>query len=200
MIRINLLPVREARRSAALRQQGLLLAGAAILGIVTCVAMQGAIAAQISSERARIVEAKAELKRLEKTLEEVKRFRKEKQAIEAKLAVIEKLERGRQGPVRIMDAIAERIPERLWLKELKLKGGLLELKGASTDNEVVAGFMTSLEESPLLTRVELKETTLSEDKNLKLVEFKISCRDTASLERKKAAGKKKTKKKKRRRR
>lgn len=181
MIRINLLPVREARRKANLRQQALML-GAAVGGaLVVCLVLHTAIAAQISGEETRIAEAQVELKKLEDTLQEVERYRKEKEDIEAKLEVIARLEKNRQGPVRIMDEIATRTPERLWLSDLKLNDGVLEMKGTSTDNEVIAAFMTSLSESPFLSQVELQETNLKDSKGLKVNEFKITCRETASL-------------------
>ena len=190
MIKINLLPVREARRKAELRQQGFLLAGALVLALLTCGVMHSTIAAQISAERTQIGSARAELKKLKKTLKDVARFRKEKEAIEAKLAIIARLEKNRQGPVLIMDELSSRIPERLWIKELKLRNGLLELTGASTDNEIVAGFMTSLEESALFRRVELKETSLKREGNLKINAFRITAREAYSGDgRKKGTGK-----------
>lgn len=181
MIRINLLPVREARRKANLRQQGLLLGATLGAALVLCLGLHTAIAAQISAEETRVAEAQVELKKLEDTLLEVERYRKEKEEIEAKLAVITRLEKNRQGPVRIMDEVASRTPERLWLSELNLSDGVLEMKGTSTDNEVIAAFMTSLSESSFLSQVELQETNLKDAKGLKVNEFKISCRETASL-------------------
>jgi type IV pilus assembly protein PilN len=182
MIRINLLPVREERRRAVVRQQTIWIAAAAAAAIATCVGMQISISSRISGERTRIAEAKAEIKRLEATLKDVERYRKEQEEMEAKLAVIARLERDRKAPVRIMDELSNRIPERLWLREMRLRDGVLELKGASTDNEVVAAFMTSLSESPMLTRVELQETALKEQDNVKLNEFKILCRDKLAME------------------
>lgn len=202
MIKINLLPVREARRKANLRQQGILLGIALIAAVVVCGTLHTAIAASISSERGRVVAAQTELNKLEETLKQVERFRKEKEDIERKLRVIKRLEDSRSGPVRIMDEISSRIPDRMWLKNMTLRNGLLELSGYSIDNEVIAAFMTSLEESKFLTDVELQSSQLTETKGLKLNEFKISCRDviaTAARQASKAAEKKSGKKSKKRR-
>lgn len=177
MIKINLLPVREARRKANLRQQGILLGIALIAAVVVCGTLHTAIAASISSERSRVVAAQAELAKLEETLKEVERFRKEKEDIERKLRVIQRLEESRSGPVRIMDEISSRIPDRMWLKAMSLRNGVLEIDGFGIDNEVIAAFMTSLEESKFLTEVELQSSQLTESKGLKLNEFKITCRD-----------------------
>jgi type IV pilus assembly protein PilN len=177
MIRINLLPVREARRAANLRQQGVLLGVALAAALVVCTGMHLSISASIASERGKIQTARVELAKLEETRREVERFRREKEEIERKLGVIQTLEESRVGPVRVMDEIASRIPERLWLGELDLRGGVLKLKGTSLDNEVVAAFMTSLESSPRIQGVELKQTRLVEAGGLKLVDFEIVSRE-----------------------
>jgi Tfp pilus assembly protein PilN len=72
-----------------------------------------------------------------------------------------------------MDEIATRIPKRLWLTSLSLKEGVLQLAGVSLDAEIVAAFMTSLSESPIISNVELEETKLEETEGLKLNSFKV---------------------------
>jgi type IV pilus assembly protein PilN len=178
MIRINLLPVREARQRASMRQQGIMLGAALVAAIVVSGLLHTAMAAKLSSERQRVVAAQVELTKLEETLKEVERFRTEKQDIERKLSIIARLEESRRGPVRIMDEIASRIPDRMWLKRMKLSGGALELEGFGIDNEVIAAFLTSLEESKFLTDVELKGSQLIQKHGLKLNEFKIRASDT----------------------
>lgn len=178
MIRINLLPVREARRRANLRQQAIFLAAAAIAAIVVSGLLHTAIAAQLSSERQRVAAAQVELTKLEETLKQVERFRKEKEDIERKLTIIARLEESRRGPVRIMDEIATRIPDRMWLRRMSLGGGRLSLEGYGIDNEVIAIFLTSLEESKFLSDVELKQSQLTQKHGLKLNEFKIQATDT----------------------
>jgi hypothetical protein len=51
------------------------------------------------------------------------------------------------------------------------------MKGTSMDNETVAAFMTSLEASPMIGGVELKQTRLVEGNGLKLVDFEIESRE-----------------------
>ncbi len=173
MIRINLLPVREARRAANMRQQGLLLGGVIGIAVLTCVWMHVSIKGRQAGEQRRIAEAQVELKSLDATRKQVEQFRKEKEEIEQKLQVIASLESSRQGPVRLMDEIASRIPKRMWLTDLAMLGGRVELKGVSLDAEIVAAFLASLAESPYFTGVELDETRLAETEGLKLNTFSI---------------------------
>lgn len=187
MIRINLLPVRETRRKATQRQQAILLGVAVGGGIVTSLVLHLAIQARIASARDRIESTKQELARLEETLGDVEEFRAKKKDIQRKLSVIEDLEESRRGPVRLMDEISTRIPERVWLKSMNLKKGLLELEGFALDNELVAAFMTSLGQSASFRDVELLESQLEDKKSIKYNRFKIRMRmgkakDTAMAE------------------
>jgi type IV pilus assembly protein PilN len=171
VIRINLLPVREARRAANMRKQGVFMAGAAGVGVAISLILSMWMTARISHERGLIAAREVELKKLEEVQKEVKRFQAEQEEIEKKLAVIAQIEAARTGPVKIMDEISQRIPQRVWLTELKAKGGLLEIHGHSLDAEIVADFAAALEESPMLSNVDLRESNLEEVDGLKLAAF-----------------------------
>ena len=176
MIRINLLPVREARRQAGLRNQGILLGVAAGIGVLACVGLQLSIKSRIASSQRAIGQKQAELAALDETRKQVEQFQREREEIEQKLNIIAALERQRSGPVRLMDEIATRIPKRLWLQRLEANQGELQLAGWSLDAEIVAAFLTSLEESPMISNVVLLETTLEEQEGLKLSSFKLKSR------------------------
>jgi type IV pilus assembly protein PilN len=150
-----------------------MLGAAAALGVVACIGLQISVSTRIMQHRKLIAVKTAELTSLEETRKQVERFEKERKDIEQKLNVIAQLESARSGPVRLMDELASRIPERLWLNSMTAKGGVLSLKGLSLDAEIVAAFLTGLEESPLLSRVELLETKLEEIEGLKLNTFQI---------------------------
>ncbi len=173
MIRINLLPVREARRVAEVRQQGTLLGISVAVAVVLALIVHVTKVSQVSGSRKHIMAAQADLRSLEDVRMEVERLMAEQDEIEKKLGVIAVLERSRIGPVLIMDEIATRIPKRLWLTNLKMDHGVLRLTGISLDAEIVAEFMTSLSESPVITNVELEETRLEETEGLKLTTFKV---------------------------
>jgi type IV pilus assembly protein PilN len=176
MIRINLLPVRETKRQANLRKHAVFLGLAAAVGVCISIGLGVSVAARTSAKEAQIMAATEELKKLEKTREEVERYRAEKAEIERKLGVIASLEKTRSGQVRVLDEIATRIPERVWLDEMNLREGVISLSGVSIDAEIVAEFMTSLSTSEMFRDVTLTETTLKEKEGLKLNAFQIQAR------------------------
>ena len=176
MIQINLLPVREARRKADLRQHVMQLL---LVMIVTCAGVGFAhsrLSDQVAQSQLRVRQMEADIEQFQPQLEQVAAFRKKKANLEKKIDVIEGLDRARRGPVRIMDELAVHTPERLWLKTVKTTGNKLKLSGESLDNELVAAFLRALGESPYFGQVDLESTKISSGKGssgLKVVQFSI---------------------------
>jgi len=173
MIEINLLPVREARRKADVRQQltqlvlVMLLAGAGI-GLV-----DSRISARIETSKLRIVQMEADIKQFQPQLDQVAAFRKKKANLEKKIGVIDALDRARQGPVRVMDELATHTPPKVVLTKLQTKDSRIEMEGASLDNELVAELLQALGDSPYFEDVDLDSTKMTDQGGLKVVKFKV---------------------------
>jgi len=174
MIRINLLPVREARRKADMQQQLLLIGLVAGVSFVVCVLVHFAMIASISSAQGRVSQLNSQIAEFQTQLAQVEDFKKKASEIEKKLDVIHKLELSRNGPVRLLDELATRTPQKLWIKGLQADGGRIELRGMSLDTELIADFLNRLNESPYLKGVELKGTELKEESGLKLNSFQVT--------------------------
>lgn len=174
MIQINLLPVREERRRAGVRQLALML-GAALVGSVLVVgAFHWKLRSDIASARQDLARTQAEVDGYKTQLQQMEEFRETKERIEQKLGVIERLDRSRSGPVRVMDELATHAPERLWLTRLSASGGQVSIEGVSLDNEIVAAFASALDESPFFVNVELQETEATRIEGFKLNRFKLA--------------------------
>jgi type IV pilus assembly protein PilN len=173
MIEINLLPVREARRKADIRQQLMQLVLVLILAAAAIGFADSRVNAQIETSRRRIVQMEADIKQFKPQLDQVAAFRKKKASLEKKIEVIDNLDRARQGPVRVMDELATHTPPKLVLTSIKTVGNKLEMQGASLDNELVAELLQALGASPYFGNVELDNTKMSDRSGLKLVNFKV---------------------------
>jgi len=99
--------------------------------------------------------------------------KKSKKALEAKIGVIDELDRARSGPVRVLSELAARTPERLWLTSLVTEGKTILMSGQSLDNDLVALFLRSLGESAYFTDVDLDKTEMRESGGLRLMNFRI---------------------------
>lgn len=175
MITINLLPVREAKKQETERKNALML-GAVVGGaLLIILAVHMTIVGRISSVNSHIQAAQGEIDELSKVIGDVAEFKKRKADIEEKLAIIEKLDASRGGPVRILDELATRLPKKLWLTSLSQANGALTVEGLSLDNETIAIYMTKIAESPYFTNVELERSQLDEGGPVKLNRFTITC-------------------------
>jgi type IV pilus assembly protein PilN len=174
MIQINLLPVREAKRKADVKQY--------LLEFVLLMILAGAgigfahtdLSEEVETTQNRVNQMQTDIDKFKPQLDQVAAFRAKKAELQKKIDVIAGLDRARKGPVRIMDELATHTPERLWLDTVSAKGTKLELTGQSLDNELVAGFLGSLNDSPYFADVDLNSTELGNGpEGLKVVKFKI---------------------------
>lgn len=158
MIRINLLPVRAEKRRESLRQQAVVAVGVIVVLVAGIALVHVTLGSDIDHMRDQITQRQAEISRLQAVIGEVKEFRKKKRDLEEKIEVINKLEQRQRGPVRVLDALARVIPEKMWIEKLKDSGGTVSLEGIAIDNQTIARFMTQMEASPWFQGVRLEVT------------------------------------------
>ena len=174
MIEINLLPVREEKRKADVRQFATLLAATFVGSLVLAGLVHTKLIADVKGTQSSIQTLNRQIDAFKPQLEQVERYRATKQSIEAKLAVIDKLERSRSGPLRILTELSAHAPERLWLTGLSAQNERISLEGMSLDNELVAVFMTALGDSEYFENVELQSTEAKDVDGLRLNEFELT--------------------------
>ena len=176
MIEINLLPVREARRKADLRQYAMQLVLVVIVMVGGVGLFHSRLIDRIDRTQARVSQMQSDIDQFKPQLAQVAAFKKRKSDLENKIEVIDGLDRARSGPVRVMDELALNTPDRLWLTGVTTKGDVITLTGKSLDNELIALFLRRLGESDYFTNVDLGSAKLGKDGGLKLVKFDITAR------------------------
>jgi type IV pilus assembly protein PilN len=175
MITINLLPHREARRVADLRQTlALLVLGLVILGGAIWFVNKSVKDSQMMAEAA-VRQLEADIERYGPEQKQVASFKQKKSELEDKLDVIRDLDAARSGPVRLLDELAKTTPERLWLTKLETEGASITLEGQSLDTGVVADFLRSMNASAYFDLVDLERTVSgAEREGVRLVMFVIT--------------------------
>ena len=158
MIEINLLPHREARRKAELRQM-LMMCGLAIGSLLMGIYLaDNAVRSQRTLVEVSIQQLQSDLARYEPQQARVAEFKKTRTELKGKIAVIEGLDAARTGPVRVLEEVGAQTPPRLWLTRLRTERGSVTLEGASLDNTVVADFLRNLNDSERFYNVDLDST------------------------------------------
>ncbi len=162
MIRINLLPVKEAQRAIGRRQQlsvavlGLVLA---ILAMIVPYLLQGHTLARLDTE---LEQLRVQVVKLDQQTREVRDLEKKHKELQAKLKVIEDLNQKRVGPVRILQDLSSATPEKLWLLDFTDVNAQATITGLALDNQTIATFMRQLQSSKYFFEVDLVETSQSE--------------------------------------
>ena len=158
MIEINLLPHREAKRVADLRQTAGMLALGLVLVFGVIAMVDRAQDAALEKAGATIRQLETDIARYKPEQDKVQAFKAKRIQLEDKIDVIRGLDRARSGPVRIMDELSRNTPERRWRTSLSTEGTQITVEGDSRDTSIVADFLRSLNASPFFTEVDLERT------------------------------------------
>ncbi len=179
MIEINLMPHREARKIAELRQTlallvlGLILAGGGIFFAAT------SISSDLERAETSVRQLEAAIAQFKPQQTQVANFKAKRKKLESKLDVIQGLENQRTGPVRLLAEVSDLIPDRIWLSSLSTKGPQVTLRGSSIDTGIVADFLRSLNRSEFFSDIDLKKTKGGKMVDgVKLVDFEIVAKFT----------------------
>jgi type IV pilus assembly protein PilN len=192
MIKINLLPIKATRKREYVKQQ-LILAVVLLLGaIVGCYMWYSSVEGKIEDKKKEIASAKQQIEQYKKAIGEVEKYKGLEEALNRKLEIINSLEKGKTGPVRVLDHLSQIIPKQVWLTEWSEKSGSVKIEGEALTNKHVAQFITALKkpaeslnsmEKPdpkkkaphFFSGVQLVETQMVDDKDFKrtFVLFKI---------------------------
>lgn len=177
MIRINLLPARPRQRiSIGAPPFGIifgLLIGAALVGVGGWWMMLSREASRLQGE---IASGKAELVTLKAVIAEGQRFKLEKEDLERRLATIEQLAQGQTRPVYLMDAMADSIPQDLWLTLVEERQNQLKLAGSAFSTTAVADLMSNLRRSGRFKDVDILISRQDTSKTPRLVTFEVICK------------------------
>jgi len=182
MIKINLLPFRAARKRENVKRQitiSILLVSVTLLAMLYYFIQLAGTLSNLQEEERKI---KTELATFKKTIDRMNYLEKRIKNVKTKLAVIKNLQKGKTGPVHLLDEVAMAVPRnKLWLTSFNESKGSLTLTGTAKNNDTVALFMTNLEKSAYIRSVDLKSAKLKTmpAHKLKASNFVLKCRTYA---------------------
>jgi len=155
MIHINLLPVRQLKKQALLRQQ-LYMFGAIIatvsIGVGAVWLMDRQAMARLETKQA---ELRANLDRLKPIVDEVNTLERREKLLNARIETIQRLRSNQRGPVHVLDALSRNVPEQAWLEAIDESAGVYKVAGYALTNFAVADLLRNLQRSKEFIGVDL---------------------------------------------
>lgn len=151
MAHINLLPWRESQRVEQKRNYLTMLAGIAIVGLGLMFGVGTVVDNMITNQGKRNQFIEQQIVVVDAQIEKIKNIKKDKQAIEQRMALIEQLEASRNAVPRVLDELVRLVPPGLSFRSFSRKGNHIEILGVSESNNRLADFMRQLEQSQVFS-------------------------------------------------
>ena len=178
MIRINLLPHREAKRKQKQAAFIALMALGGLVGVALVLLVGAYNASRIATQNERNLVLKNANAELDKKISKIASLKAEIEALKARQQAVEDLQGDRNQPVYLLDELVRQTPQGVYLKGFKQDGQRVMLNGYAQSQERVAELLRNLSGgSPWLERPDLTEVraaTLAQSKTgRKVVEFTL---------------------------
>ena len=156
MPRINLLPWREEQRRERKLAFLVALGGGTIAAAVVGFAAYLLMGSMVDAQQQRNTMLRAEIKRLDKQIEEINDLESAKQKFIARMEIIEKLQRSRPQIVHLFDEIVHTLPDGVYLTGVQQTDKRLKFEGVAQSSTRVSTFMRNIDGSEWLKNPELE--------------------------------------------
>lgn len=178
MIKINLLPHREAKRKELKSQFYSLMMFAGLIGAAIVILVGLVFSSQLSAQSERNAFVKKENDELDLRIKEVANLKQEIDALKARQQAVEDLQGDRNQPVFMMNELVKLAPEGLYLTLIKQDGQRIAIKGYAQSHSTVGMFVTELSASEWMTKPEIiqnKAVGLGQGRDAKrVIEFDLN--------------------------
>jgi type IV pilus assembly protein PilN len=163
MPRINLLPWRDQQRRDRKLAFFIALGGAALVAGVAAFIAYLLLGSMIDSQEHRNDRLRAQIKILDKQIEEINDLEAQKQKFISRMQIIEKLQRSRPEVVHLFDELVKEMPDGTYLTSVKQSGTKLKLDGVAQSSTRVSALMRSISASQWLKDPELEVVQTKSD-------------------------------------
>lgn len=151
MVRLNLLPWREARRQRNKRLFLIYGMAAVLTTLGAAIASYFVIDGMTQTQEARNAFLTAEISRLDKQIKEIKEIEKKKADLLARMDIIQELQRIRPEIVHLFDEIVTAMPDGVFLTGIKQSGRNVILEGRAQSYSRVSDLMRNIKASTWIT-------------------------------------------------
>lgn len=106
-----------------------------------------------------VTQKQEEAKRLEKIINDVADYQKQKTNLEKRIELIKQLKQNQRGPVQLMDRISQDLPDLVWLDKMAVSGGLVSIDGRGLNPNAIANFVENVKNDPMFEEPDLSSVT-----------------------------------------
>jgi type IV pilus assembly protein PilN len=174
MIRVNLLPIKRKKKPKPVPTfivAALFLAlGAAILGVGASVFLGSRIEALEQQKKANA----RKIAELDKKIAEVKGYEKLNRTFTQRKHIIEQLRHNQSLPARVLDEMAQRLSNGVWLTAARISGNKVNISGVGFSNADIVNYVQSMKDSALFTNVTLLESVKATLSGVAAYKFKMT--------------------------
>lgn len=203
MIRINLLPIKDTIRKETSKRQLILFGVLLLVQLLVFYLVYSSRAGERDDLRQQNTDKNSQIELLKKQVADVEKLTKEKKLLEEQIGVLDNLEEGRSGPVKVLDEVQlilnqpkndlQRLtydkkgwnpkwdPSRLWFNGLRERNGDFQLSGGARSSDDVAEFLQRLSTSVYFEEVRLLSVDQREKDDFVYVVFELRGRISYSL-------------------
>jgi type IV pilus assembly protein PilN len=176
MIKINLLPVRAAKKKETAIQQIIVFIVAVVAVLLIVGGMYLYKQGQIDRTKTDINSANDKINELKNKIGKLEELKGLKEQVKKKLDVLAELRKKKTGPAQRLATLSDITPDQLWLTAYNEAGDAIKLNGMAYTEELIAKFMNNLSASNEYTGVELVISEQADIGGTKLKKFEITCK------------------------
>ena len=179
MPRINLLPWREELRVQKRTEYLVTLGICAIFATAVWFSMHLYVNEKIKQQEQRNAYLNEQIVFLDKKIEEIKWFEKEKESLIARMKAIETLQTSRPIIVHLFDELVSTLPEGVYIKMVSQKGDVVTIKGVAQSNARVSNYMRNVEASEWVKDPKLTIIQSKTEDGRRIADFTLMLKQTA---------------------
>jgi len=174
MIRINLLPVRAAKKKETAVQQIVIFCVAVVLAAAVVMSLYFVKRVQVATTKSSITAANAKINELKSKIGKLEELKALKEQVKKKLDVLAQLRKNKTGPAQRLATLSDTTPNQLWLTGYSEAGENVKISGIAYSEELIAQYMRALEASADYMNVELVVSEQLESAGTKLKKFDVN--------------------------
>src|ERR1700690_3754403 len=163
MPRINLLPWRDQQRRDRKLAFFVALGGAVALAAIAAFIAYLLLGSMIDAQEQRNERLRAQIKVLDKQIEEINDLEAQKQKFISRMQIIEKLQRSRPEVVHLFDELVKIMPDGTYLTSVKETGNKLKFEGVAQSSTRVSSLMRNIADSQWMRNPDLEVVQTKSD-------------------------------------